>query len=403
MASIVWLPICDGRMLAACRASATMAHFFRGAKMNIEGRIDITLQRRGEAPAGVRIESSRQQLAQKLLVGRAPEEAANLIGLIFSLCGNAQRIAAEAACEAALGLQPDAATRLRRDESILLEMAREHAWQLLLNWPEQAGGPLEILPDKASLLRLAQAGGDAQRYAETLNDLLQTTMLGGPADTWLTCDLAGFDAWRGGGNTQLARLFAALGRGPDIGVSQIALLPPLHDLPDAAVRDLAACALAEQAFCAQPLWRGAPAETGAVARLAGQALLAAWIARRGRGAGARMLARLLELAALPALLARRSSLLGAGMVRAWAVDGNCGVAAIETSRGLLLHVVRLHAEKIVDYRIVAPTEWNFHPSGALFQALSNLAPGNDLSTRAGLVTQALDPCVAFGIHVSDEK
>ncbi len=371
--------------------------------MNIEGRIDIRLQRRGDAPAGVHIESSRQQLAQKLLAGRTPEGAANLVGLIFSLCGNAQRIAAEAACEAALGLQPDATTRLRRDESILLELAREHAWRLMLNWPEQAGGPLGIQPDRASLLRLAQAGGDAQRYAETLNDLLQTSMLGEPADTWLTCDLAGFDAWRDGRGTQLARLFAALGRGPDIGVSQVALLPSLHDLPDAAVRDLAACALTEQAFCAQPLWRGAPAETGAVARLAGQALLAEWIARRGRGVGARLLARLLEMAALPGLLARRSSQPGTGMVRAWSVEGNCGVAAVETSRGLLLHVVRLHAEKIVDYRIVAPTEWNFHPAGALSQALSSLAPGSDLAVRAGLVTQALDPCVAFGVHVSDEN
>ena len=64
--------------------------------MNLEGRIDITL-----APARVSIRSTRPQLAQKLLGGRAPSEAAHLAGLIFSLCGQAQRAACETACAAA--------------------------------------------------------------------------------------------------------------------------------------------------------------------------------------------------------------------------------------------------------------------------------------------------------------
>ena len=65
-----------------------------------------------------------------------------------------------------------------------------------------------------------------------------------------------------------------------------------------AAGELAERALNDPAFSAAPLWRGAPAETGAVARMASHPLLAAWIARRGRGAGARLLARLLELAEL---------------------------------------------------------------------------------------------------------
>jgi Ni,Fe-hydrogenase I large subunit len=68
---------------------------------------------------------------------------------------------------------------------------------------------------------------------------------------------------------------------------------------------------------------------------------------------------------------------------------------------LLLHVVRLRQGKVAEYRIVAPTEWNFHPDGPLAQALSGLAPGADLAVRAQLVAQSLDPCVAFGIEVCD--
>lgn len=389
--------------------------------MNLEGRIDIRLERRVDASVGVSIHSTRPQLAQKLLAGRTPEEAANLAGLIFSLCGKAQRVAAQAACEAAQGRLSDAATQRDRDSAVLLELAQEHAWRLLLNWPEQSGTPLGIAPDMSSLLRLRQAAeslrssacksgearesgeplageaGDPRCFAETLDSLLQTNLLGESATTWLARDLAGFDAWRRAGTTPIARLFAELGEGADIGISQASLLPPLECLADDAARDLAQRALDNPAFCAHPVLHDAPAETGALARMCMQPLLAAWIAQRGRGAGARLLARLLELVALPARLSGS----GQALIRAWHLGEQSGLAGVETSRGLLLHAVRLRDGKVAEYRIVAPTEWNFHPNGALAQALSGLAPGGDFEARARLVSQSLDPCVAFGIEIDD--
>jgi len=360
--------------------------------MNLEGRIDIHLERHGDAPATVSIHSTRPQLAQKLLAGRTPEEAAHLAGLVFSLCGKAQQVAAEAACEAAQGQIPDAAASRARETAVLLELAQEHAWRLLLDWPQQQGMP----PDQASQLRLRQRAADPLRFAETLDDLLLNTLLGEPANLWLGRDLAGFDAWRHAGGTATARLFAALGEGVDSGICQASLLPPLQRLGGAAAQELARQAMETPAFCGQPLWQGAPAETGALARACEQPLLAAWIARRGRGAGARLLARLLELAACSAGVPA-----GAAWVRAWPLGDNAGLAGVETSRGLLLHAVRLWEGKVAEYRIVAPTEWNFHPAGPLFQALSSLAPGDGLEARARLVAQSLDPCVAFAIEIKN--
>ncbi len=415
--------------------------------MNLEGRIDIHLQRHGDTPATVVIHSTRPQLAQKLLAGRTPEEAAHLAGLVFSLCGKAQRVACEAACEAARGQIPDAAMSLARKTAVLLELAQEHAWRLLLDWPQQAGPALGIAPDMPSLLRLRQtaeslrfsahesgvplagSAADPSRFAETLDDLLRTTLLGEPAATWLARDLTGFDAWRHAGGTPTARLFSELGEGVDSGISQARLLPPLEQLEEGAALELARQALEYPAFCGQPLWQGAPAETGALARTHENPLLAAWIAQRGRGAGARLLARLLELAELPKRLPALCSAgilagspvqpktagralkdtvpaghnAGATWVRAWPVDDNCGLAGVETSRGLLLHAVRLRDGKVAEYRIVAPTEWNFHPAGPLFQALSGLAPGSGLEARARLVAQSLDPCVAFAIEMSEGR
>jgi hypothetical protein len=206
----------------------------------------------------------------------------------------------------------------------------------------------------------------------------------------------GFDAWRQQGATATARLFAGLGEGADLGQSRAPLLPTVLALTDADARELARRASDEATFCARPDWHGHPAETGALARVGENPLPLAWLQRRGRGAGARLLARLLELALLPYWLQGPAPTL----VRAWSLGDNAGLAAVETSRGLLLHWVRLRAGRVEQYRIVAPTEWNFHPAGPLVEALDALK-GDDREAQARLVSQSLDPCVAFGIEVCD--
>jgi uptake hydrogenase large subunit len=365
---------------------------------SLEGRIDIRLTRNASGVTGVAIRSSRPQLAQKLMAGRGPDEAADLAGLIFSLCGKAQKVAAQAACEAALGLIPNQDVRQRRERGVLVELAQEHAWRLLLNWPEQAGRG----PDMPSLLVLRQSAEDPLRFAQTLENLLGAVLLGESPEHWLDMDLTGFDVWRRNARTLVAKLFADLGDGPDPGAIQTHLLPPLADMDALLAADLARSALSDAAYCAAPLWNGLPAETGALARMVDHLMLAGWIARRGRGAGARLLARLLELAELPQRLRANSDpSQDSRVVRAWPLGENAGMAGVETSRGLLLHVVRLKDGRIADYRIVAPTEWNFHPAGPLAQALQALEAGPGLESRARLVSQALDPCVAYGVELID--
>jgi len=362
-------------------------------KASLEGRIDISLTQRTGGVCDVSIRSSRPRLAQKLMAGCTPEVAAERAGLIFSLCGKAQRVAAEAACEAAQNVLPDAQVIVAREQRVLIELAQEHAWQWLLNWPQKAGRQA----DMPSLLKLRQSVSDPLRFAETLERLLHEVFLGEAAATWLARDLAAFDVWRWQGATLPAQLFGAWTDEHDRGVSHAALLPPLQQLAVAQCVELARLALADEDFCAHPIWAGAPAETGAISRMQDQPLLAAWLARRGRGVGARRLARLQELAELP----QRLRVGGSRVVKAHPLGDNTGMAAIETSRGLLIHAVRLSGNTVVDYRIVAPTEWNFHPAGPLTQALATLVSGDDTVARAEEICQSLDPCVAFGIEVSN--
>ncbi len=360
---------------------------------SLEGRIDINLTQRMGDVCDVSIRSSRPRLAQKLMAGCTPEVAAERAGLIFSLCGKAQRVAAQAACEAAQNVQPDAQVFAAREQRVLIELAQEHAWQLLLNWPQKAGRQA----DMSSLQRLRQSATDPLRFGETLDRLLHEVFLGEAPVIWLARDLDAFDLWRRQGTTLPAQMFGTCADEHDRGVSHTALLPPLQHLDGTQCADLARLALADEDFCAHPNWAGAPAETGAIARMQDQPLLAAWLARRGRGVGARLLARLLELAELP----QRLRVGGSMVVKAHPLGDNAGMAAIETSRGLLIHAVRLSGNTVADYRIVAPTEWNFHPAGPLAQALVSLLKSDDALARAEEICQSLDPCVAFGVEISN--
>ncbi|MCP5277402.1 MAG: nickel-dependent hydrogenase large subunit [Thiobacillus sp.] len=360
---------------------------------DLEGRIDVRLTQQAGRITGVDIRSTRPQLARRLMAGRTPEEAADLAGMIFSLCGQAQRAAARAACDAALGKSTDSSDTI----PVLMELAREHAWRLLLDWPQE----VDQAPDMASLLALRQA--PPEHFDASLETLLRETLLGEAPAAWLARDLAGLDAWARQGATLPARLFAhliaTLGEGPDTGISQAAWLPELSAWNPEMATALAHRTLADMAFCNLPDWRGAPAETGAIARSHRQPLVAEWIARRGRGMGARLLARLHELAELPYPM--RTG--GTRSLRAWSIGEGVGIAGVETSRGLLFHVASLHDGKVADYRILAPTEWNFHPAGPLAQALTGLdATTEDLNVQARLVSRSLDPCVAFGVEIESE-
>jgi Ni,Fe-hydrogenase I large subunit len=71
------------------------------------------------------------------------------------------------------------------------------------------------------------------------------------------------------------------------------------------------------------------------------------------------------------------------------------------SRGLLLHWVQLEdgplqadSARAASYRVLAPTEWNFHPQGALAEALRS---GRLDAAQAGLAGSVLDPCIAFEV------
>ena len=125
-------------------------------------------------------------------------------------------------------------------------------------------------------------------------------------------------------------------------------------------------------------------------------------AKHGNSVAVRMTARLAELALLLTRLAEpRSSDDAPRWIDAFATAPGEGVAAVQTARGLLLHRARVDGGRVAGYQIVAPTEWNFRPDGALARGLDGMRADDEatLLRHARLVVQGLDPCVGCRIEV----
>ena len=73
---------------------------------------------------------------------------------------------------------------------------------------------------------------------------------------------------------------------------------------------------------------------------------------------------------------------------------------MEAARGRLVHRVEMENGTIGSYRILAPTEWNFHPRGVVAESLATLRGGRDkVEQQARLLINAIDPCVGYELSL----
>ena len=98
----------------------------------------------------------------QLFVGQAPEAVVKAIPYLYTLCAQAQRAAAQAACAAAMG-EP---RRAVDDTALWVERLHENFWRLLLDWPKALG--LEPAQDAFIVWRAARMGSNCLAATETL-------------------------------------------------------------------------------------------------------------------------------------------------------------------------------------------------------------------------------------------
>ena len=389
---------------------------------DVEGGLTVALTLDGDRIRDAAIRSNRPVRASRVFEGRAPGDVVRLIPYLFAVCGTAQTVAALEALEEAQRMRMDGGQHRARHRLVALETVREHLTRIFLDWPSLMGGE----PRKASAAashRLPRTGLEAlfpngdmatvgggrmvgahdsalEGVQEDLHALVAEALglapatflaLGGPQDLahWA-------EAWAE--RAPAAAYIRALlegGRGK-WGAATPGALPglPRRELADRLAAD------ADGTFAARPEWDGGPRETGPLARWWDHPLVAAVRAQWGEGLLARHVARLVEVASLAISLDALSP--NGGETELEAVGDKAGLGTVAAARGRLDHFAEVAEGAITRYRILAPTEWNFHPRGPLYSGLigESVPPGVEPETAVRELVAAVDPCVACEVELT---
>lgn len=322
-------------------------------------------------------------LLSQLLKGHHFAATQARLGHVFTLCAHAHQRASALAFAAAWPADTQEVKPQPLPLALLRwETARDHLRSIALEWPLRLNDPS---------LQLA-----AMEWLRTCPVSMAGTAQPSVHQSW--ADLSALNTWLEA-NASFARQCLARwsARGKNLAVP----LRTLHVLNDDAVaqqhhlRCLGEAIATVPGFTQTPQWQGACAETGPWTRLRH--------ARETQASNlvsteARLAARwqeLLDIAAAPALKddATQDPLLSSG---AQVLGHGEAIAWCEMARGLLFHWVQLDSHgAVAQYRVLAPTEWNFHPQGALAQVLSSCHAHDTVAAQT--LSAAFDPCVECSV------
>lgn len=388
---------------------------------DLAGQLHISL---AWEPGGWRVDigSSRPLAASRVFIGKPVDEVARQLPRLYSLCATAQSLAFATATEQALGLTPDSPTLHLRQQRLRAERIKEHLWRLLLDWPPLLGLP----PDEARMARIMQAyqrlrsgphtavaafipgaslpTDPGESSAAAIDEFIaqaQQASLGMPASAWLDhcAQSNAWQVWVEDSPAPAAQLAHALSHhcSRTFGQAATAFL----NNPDLVALDQCLGSSSATAFIAAPDIHGQCQETTPLARMATQGLIADLIQTQGISVVTRLAALLVELARN--LVEIATAMDAPPPLQAASPAPGIGLAAVDAARGLLIHRVILNNGCIRNHQVVAPTEWNFHPRGLLFQALrclpapDQLADTAELETLIHLLVTAIDPCVRYSL------
>ncbi|NMQ17928.1 hypothetical protein E4P82_01155 [Candidatus Competibacter phosphatis] len=397
-----------------------------GVASGVEGGLNIQVVVQGGVITAVDVYSSRPVKLCAALVGRDVGAAMALLPRLFGVCRIAQTIAGLAAVEAALGVVPASPQLAARRFLVAAESLEQTAWRLLLDWPRCVGVspaldtlkrlrqllsvlPRKLFPDLVwnhiGGARLAPARADLAAMLDQLQHEIHQVVCGDATrNDWPLTDRRNFECWLRHASTPAALTLRCLCEQglADFGGGSVEPLPAFN----LAVLERRMAAADGYAFCARPDLDGAVHETGALARWWRHPLIADLRADHGNGLLTRWAARWVEMDGLLAELHAQFALLEAHPGASMEQNGTgTGLDLVESARGCLCHRVAVVAGRVSDYKILAPTEWNFHPEGPLTRGLlgARVAEAADPPIRraVALLATALDPCVGFELVVDE--
>lgn len=383
--------------------------------MSLEGRVTVDIVR-GAVPA-VTVAFTQPGDIDRVLKGKTPAEALQIVPAVFSLCGMAQVQAAQNALDAATGVERGREFLAARQCLTEMESLRENALRIALDWPGFVEEPVDarhakslmrlvpelraamsdVLAEGAAVSARAFDRNRALAIIDSAEAILEALVFGEPIAAWRERrDASEVRAWATAETTVAARLLARISAAGWDAAGAVPVLA-LKAFDDEAVRRW----LEETGSgCSDnvPGKAGDVPETTLIARHAEDSRLALCAAV---GLWTRLTARLVELSLLPERMraiihnarpAERGRSLGSGV----------GLGEVIAARGLLAHVAVVERGRIADYRIVPPTRWNFAGNGVAARVVRQIATehADDTPFLAELAVNAIDPCVGHSVRVN---
>jgi hypothetical protein len=363
------------------------------------GVVSVDVAVAGGRVNSVRIGSTRPTNVARLFIGRQAEEIPALAERLFSLCGRSHGVASARALAVALERPTGNGRRTADAIGLSAERIAETLRGTVLGGLAPNGANADS--QTAMLLREALSaartlvmhglsnGKHSPDHIPALVARLSDTVrrLGVPASA---------DEFAPEPGSPIARLLQEAEAEPAFHARSPDMLTEADDLE--VVTSLLA---GGEAFAGAPALPGRVAETGAYARHWQSTAMAA------TALAARLHARLLDvMECLDLLKAAVTNGIAAHAdpVRSAKTGVREGFAALESPRGRLYHWLRVSAEgQIAAYAVLAPTEWNFHPSGPLVEALmgAKIGGGEAARRRVSRLVAVFDPCVGFEVLVHE--
>jgi Ni,Fe-hydrogenase I large subunit len=373
--------------------------------MSVEGQIKVVFNPLS-MDRHIEIQSSRPTEITQIFRGKTAEEVLTMVPRIYGICSTAQCVASVNAFRSALNIDIPTTTNSAEQLLVAVETIREHYWRISIDWPRYLLSPVAPAPSpRASTwlqhVKTALFGDISPANLSTeiqsnltafddikseINTILKKEVFGIDIKEWLKISSHGdLETWA----TEQTTVAAQIIKQHLHFKSECFSLYPLpklenHWLKEELLSDNGVT------FAAQPQINGHCAETTPLTRQVDHPLIQDVIKRNGTCLLSRLTARLLELATLANQL---NQFVLPQIDKDKIQWDSTGISQIEAARGRLIHCVALKNDRVNDYRIVAPTEWNFHPDGILKHLLESTSHISEQFVR--LLINSIDPCVAY--------
>lgn len=387
--------------------------------MSIEGEIKIEVGGQQGQVNSVTITSSRPLHITKLFESKSIFSVSSLLNTLYQLCNTAHQFAYIRLLDESGVIKLSQNEKLAYQLLLDLETIREHCFSIASKWRQESDESVDIkivnvlatikeivaaLFPGAEPLSLKdknlQGFSSIEELVAKLEVQLGELLIGDNEDAFSQfSDVGHFEMWLQNSDSRSATFLNYLKENKFDRIGKI----DVKHMPDINLRNLDTL-MQSPNFIKQPEYQGYVFETTPLSRQSQHSLIKQLTEIYGNSLFTRSVAQLLEVFELLKSVKHNYVNLEAEAISyqfQYSGDESSTIVKVDAARGNLVHQMCMDQVNIKSYKILAPTEWNFHPQGVLAKMIQTLSyqDDEDLFNQIKLLVNAVDPCVGFSIEI----